>query len=212
MEEGRGMSNHRGFAGMLPGLDINTRVVLFHLGLPYPSLVQDMEHGGIWLGMPVISGVSIIPAPGEPLEVAYPTSGGKYAFHSQVRRVRLKEPLLLLASWPQAVDRTQDREFFRLPVSLPVSWRFPGTRDWVEGVTHNLSAGGALVRADIQLGITLDFKMKLRGGWVQIRARTVRKEAGGTALEFVRIRGEEQDAITAFLFREQRERRKRGLL
>ncbi len=203
-EEGRGRA--------VPGLSINTRVVLIWGELHSPSLVQDMKPEGVWLGMPLVSGVTVIPRPGQKLEVAYPGPRGRYAFKTRVRRVSLAEPALIMVEWPQRVEKTQEREFFRLPISRPLRWRREGAGDWTRSVTRDLSAGGALVRGEIPAGGSLEVEIDLPDRTVPLEADVVREDGGDTAIRFTAIGTDEQDAITAYLFETQRDMRRRGLI
>ena len=130
----------------------------------------------------------------------------------------------LKLSIPSSFTRVQRREYFRWECALPVQWEKeiceeedsgpPSGR----GTTIDLSAGGILLKTCDQLEVgesylltlTLDRRQLSTNGRVVRRKENTDKETS-FALEFIDIDEKARDTITAYIFHQQMEMRRRGL-
>lgn len=139
-------------------------------------------------------------------------------------------PVLLVDRRAKSI-RIQRRQFVRLDVSVGVKfgilWApdpFDGPTPLIfEGRTRDLSGGGILLITEIRLVPTTQLDMVINLPSKRISAvgevvmiQKVETEQDGnrywTGIRFIGIEERDRDAIVKFIFREQRERRRRGLL
>jgi c-di-GMP-binding flagellar brake protein YcgR len=133
---------------------------------------------------------------------------GLYRFDTMVRH-RQGSHLRLALPEPEALSRTQRRQYFRVPVNLPGRLYRPGAAAPVAIRLLDLSGGGARLAAAVPLtpGEAVAVEFQLQGHRLRIGGRVVRTspdhlEAG---IAFIDLREAERDRIVAFSFQRQLE-------
>ena len=114
-----------------------------------------------------------------------------------VGRRREPIPCLIINKPEHIVPVNQKREYVRLDISLPVQFRIIDEKDNAEikeGITIDISAGGALfyTKTEVNIGQKMEIKMQV-------------------AVEFDGIDEAHRDRIFKFIFKKQRERIKKGI-
>ncbi len=199
----------------------------------YSSRIEDCGEDYLVLAMPIKKRQLVPLPPGTRVWVHYLDEAGIYRFQTVVTDHRLSEPPNLTILAPEQVDRHQRRRYVRLDVRLPVEFGLLEGADagdkagdvlpLFRGWTADLSGGGmALVpEVELQPGSLMAFELKLPDGKPPLRGRgrviRVKKGEGIPGLclagvEFCGISEQERDRIVRFIFKEERLRRKMGLV
>jgi len=190
------------------------------------TVVQAMDEGVIWLAA---AGLEEGLRPGRRVSLEFRDDRAMYRMVSEIVAVKDGPVPLLGIAADGEVERLQRREYYRLPVSVPVEARPEGEEEaqWMTGHTLDLSAGGMLlsIRLDVQEGDRLELRVYLgQEEMVPAVAEVVRREslAGPElprrvprrrfGLKFVEIDMRDRDRIVRFIFREQGRLRRTGLL
>lgn len=136
---------------------------------------------------------------------------------------------LIQIEFTSDVQKVQRREYFRFPVSLGIKYRVidPSQpqalqQEYQEGMTRNLSGGGAsiLIREAVDLGTMLECLLPLgQGQEVFIHGKAVRvskRNDGGkykceVGIRFKGIERKDRESIISYIFEEQRRLIKKGL-
>jgi c-di-GMP-binding flagellar brake protein YcgR len=196
----------------------------------YSTVVADVDRTGLTLAHPLLGGRLIPVERGEPVRVEYALTGAaRIAFLTTVETVHarpLPEIRLALPD-PMRIARFQERSFVRLPIRLPLRYRmveeaFAGLNLPLnrQGEVRDLSASGIQValadecsRGDrLELAFSLgDEAFHLVGEVVRVIGRD---QSGGWlhGLRFLSMDETQRSAILRFIFAQQRERRRLGLL
>ena len=157
-----------------------------------------------------------------------PGKDGRYRGESVVLR-NAEEPVpLLWIAWPQQWERSQMREFFRVPVILPArirplvqeSEKTQANVPWAKATLRDISGGGCLVVSALALqrdeSVELEFTLEeqpLRVAAVVKRAEPLDdgSDRWALGLEFVGISERERRHIIRFAFRRQIDLHKKGM-
>lgn len=220
-----------------PGLVVNTHVEIEIGDEVYSSWVEQIDRATIVLAAPISEGQVVEIAPDTPVTVLYNDPSSLYRFETEVRSQAAKPTAQLYLKAPLEVERTQRREFvrweMRIPVTIawledhPVGQVAEAEPEIWTAQSLDISAGGLLIQSEKRMlpGHQVRIRFDLPDGPIQAEARVVRsyeeEEAlldgvcqlpCRVALSFTRISPRQQDRIVRFIFNEQREMRKKGLL
>lgn len=209
---------------MADGLQIGKRLqikVAYSEADWYSSRIEDLTGTEITIGAPIKGGELVPISPGTLLDCQFPQDDAFYAFQAEVLQRRTKPLPVLILRRPESVQRFQRRRLFRLPVVLPVTFTVAGAEDNpYKGQTLDLSGCGlSFVLSDpLELGVDLQLNVALPDGHVVVATGRVVKaqqvEIPGGAryvygVEFRDLPVTTQEQIVAYIFAEQRERRRR---
>lgn len=196
----------------------------------YSTIVDDVDNTGITLTHPMLGGRPVPIVRGESVRVEYAISGAaRIAFLSTVESIHsVPYPTIRLAHPdPLRVARFQQRSFVRLPVSIGLRYRVvteqvldlnrPPTT-W--GETVDLSASGAqvILPDTLEAGENLLIEFTLGAEPFTLIAEVVRPvgtvglKRFAYGLRFLGIDEQQRQAILRFIFAQQRELRRQGLL
>lgn len=191
----------------------------------YSTVVDDLDSTGITVVHPLLGGRPVPLERGDTVRVEYAQSGSaRIAFASTVEAVhRTPYPVIRLAHPdPIRIARFQQRSFYRLPIAMAVRYREvpdPGL-PLKQGESVDLSASGMqVVLPDVlEGGDRLEIAFTLDGRPYQVEAEVVRlvRSLGPFrfiyGLRFLGIDEQQRQAILRFIFAQQREMRRQGLL
>lgn len=220
-------------------LQVNQKVELKILDGPsrgaYVTRVEEIGRAGeVKLALPVNAGVPITVVPGDLVRCEFAEEGMACSFVTRCAGRELGPVPRLVLQAPERIDRIQRRDYVRLDVSLPVRFSVVGVPGGLEydavltfqTRTRDLSGGGALLLAPLRLvpGSRLDLLIELPDARpVHTPAEVVRladeqaslEQPGpvwATGVRFIGIDDRDREAIIRFIFGEQRERRRKGLM
>lgn len=211
-------------------LRINARLELELLGAREPARyrtrVEDVAEDEFRVALPTAGGGPAPLVAGDPVRGYLSAGHAIYVFDTVVLGRDSAEPPSLRLRVPQHFERLQRRHFVRIDARLPARYvpvlpAGPGSDPPAPRKTQtvDISGGGvALYLAEpFEPGTLLDVFIDLPDTLVSATAEVVRiirsDDRGHLAgLRFVDIRERDRDAIVRFIFQEQRERRRRGLL
>lgn len=217
-------------------LQINQKIELRILHGPdlgsYVTRVEDIgTDGTLTLALPLQSGIAVGVRVGDIVRCTYADDGNFCGFDSAcLSRAGGEVPVLVLAP-PQSIQRVQRRNYVRLNVNVPVRFSIVGAPDGFQydavltwsGTVRDLSGGGALLASPVKLiqGARLDLTIDIPGYSVATMAEVVRTApdtldptptAYPNGVRFVDIAEKEREIIIRYIFGEQRDRRKKGLV
>lgn len=191
----------------------------------YSTLVDDVDKTGITVTHPLLGGRPVPLERGESVRIEYALSGAaRIAFLSTVEAVHLTPyPIVRLAHPdPIRVARFQQRSFVRLPIALTLRYREVPDQGLPpkQGEVIDLSASGMqVVLPDVlEAGDQLRIEFALGQQPFQALAEVVRpvgtmgRNRFAYGLRFLGIDEQQRQAILRFIFAEQREMRRQGLL
>lgn len=191
----------------------------------YSTVVDDVDSSGITVTHPLLGGRPVPLERGESVRVEYALSGAaRIAFLSTVEAVhKTPYPIIRLAHPdPLRVARFQQRSFVRLPISMEVRYREVPDQGLPpkQGEAIDLSASGIqVVLPDVlEAGERLQLEFTLHGRPYQMLAEVVRQVDSlgpfrfAYGLRFLGIDEQQRQAILRFIFAEQREMRRQGLV
>jgi len=190
------------------------------------TVVQAVDEGVIWLSA---AGMDEGLKPGRRVSLEFRDDRAMYRLVSEIVAVKDRPVPLVGVSADGEVERLQRREYYRLPLSVPVEARREDEPEgqWVTGHTLDLSAGG--MRLSIRLDAQERDRLELRiyvgeEDMIPAVAEVVRREVpvgpqlpervprGRFGLRFVEIDTRDRDRIVRFIFKEQGRLRRTGLL
>lgn len=191
----------------------------------YSTMVDDVDGTGISVAHPLLGGRLVPLERGDSVRVEYAQSGSaRIAFATAVEAVyRSPYPVIRLAlPDPLRIARFQQRSFFRLPLTMAVRYREvpdPGLPP-KQGEAVDLSASGMqVILPDVlEGGDRIEIEFALDGRPYQLLAEVVRlvRSLGpfrfAYGLRFLGADEQQRQAILRFIFAQQREMRRQGLL
>lgn len=196
----------------------------------YSTYVEDVEENALVVAHPMKGPAPVPVQVGEPVRIEYsvPGAAGASILTHVVRLEQRGVPVVVLGlPSDKRIDEVQRREFVRLQVSVPLMytilyWPRDARRqgETYESRTRDLSAGGAqiLCPEHYPVGTQLDVDLKLPSEVVHVKAEVLREvercHNGGVwvAVRFVAVGYDTRETIVRYIFEEERERRRRGLL
>jgi c-di-GMP-binding flagellar brake protein YcgR len=217
---------------VLPRIQQKVELQILHgpYAAAYSTVVDDVDDSGITVAHPLMGGRIVPLRRGESVRVEFAVSGAaRIAFLSTVEAVhRAPYPVVrLVRPDPAHVARFQQRSFVRLPISIPLRYRrisepVPNLNLPLRGVGEmiDLSASGVQVALPEVLmeGDSLLIEFTLAEETFSLFAEVVRKVGAvglrsfAYGLRYLEVDESQRQAILRFIFAQQRERRRLGLL
>lgn len=213
-------------------LKVNQRVEIkilksYYVG-SYSSRVEGVEHDRVILAAPIKNGRVIPLQKGQLITVSYFGKTASFSFTTAVIEFREgKVPIVIIAQ-PQQIVRIQRRNYLRLEACVPVVFRVVDDQEHnsrpaiYHTETVDISGGGALIRSKVRLSPEDYLEIELtipRKGVINILGRVARVEKiNGSCpiylvgIDFLVIDETERDTIIQYVFEQQRELRRKGLL
>lgn len=183
----------------------------------YSSRIEAVDQNEVWIATPQEKGVLVPVGVGEELEVYLVGDNEVFYFRCRVKnRVKKGNIAYLILNMPQEVVRKQRREYVRFNVALPVLLK-KGDKT-LEATTKNVSGGGMLVHLDdkknvLEVQEEVFFCLHMNGGEIVGKAEVVRKDEPHLyGFRFTTISDKDREEIVRYIFKQQVELRKKGLL
>lgn len=214
--------------------EINQKVELRVLNGPfastYPTYVEEAGNEGITVVHPAVGGKLVPLVPGDAVRLEYAVPGmARLSFLTRVTGLDGGNVPLITVAVPdkEKVERFQQRDFVRLDANLKLLYYVvstPETSSRPGGVfrshTRDISGNGAqiLCPEPYPPGTQLDIHLEVGDRVVHAVGEVIRQVQQLSPREFwmgVRFVGldeRDRDVIIRYIFSEQRERRRRGLL
>jgi len=183
----------------------------------YPSRIEVVGEEELWIAAPQEKGVLVPVGVGE--EVVGYVLGENEIFHFEARvrnRLKKRNVAFLVLDTPEEVKRDQRRNYVRINVAHPIITR-KGDKSF-SGCTKNLSGGGMQAvfneeRNFLEIGEEVLFVLSLPEATIIGKAQVVRKEGPFCyAFQFIEISDQDREEIIHYIFKQQIELRKKGLL
>ncbi|MGQ9473009.1 MAG: flagellar brake protein [Candidatus Caldatribacteriaceae bacterium] len=183
----------------------------------YGSRIEMVRQDELWIAALQEKGVLVPVNVGEKLEIYLMGENEVFYFQCVVKnRLRKGNIAYLVLQVPQEVVRKQRREYVRFNVVLPVFLK-KGEKT-LAATTKNVSGGGMLVHLDerketLKLQEEVFFSLHMNGGEIMGKAEVVRKEDPHLyGFRFTVISDRDREEIIRYIFKQQVELRKKGLL
>ncbi|HWI62393.1 MAG TPA: PilZ domain-containing protein [Symbiobacteriaceae bacterium] len=196
----------------------------------YTTYVEVAEADGVTVVHPSVGGKLVPLAPGDTVRLEYAVMGlARVSFAARITRVLGGQVPLVTVGLPEKnqVERFQQRDFVRLDVELKLLYYVVSTPDGAArpgGVfrshTRDISGNGIqiLCPEPYPPGTQLDIHLEVGDRVVHAVGEVIRQVQQLSAREywmgvrFVGLDERDRDMIIRFIFSEQRDRRRRGLL
>lgn len=214
--------------------EINQKVELRILNGPfaaaYTTYVDGVGLQGITVVHPAVGGKPVPLAPGNAVRLEYAVTGmARLSFLSRVTALQVDHVPLVTLALPdkEKVERFQQRDFVRLDAELKLIYYIVSTPDASSrpgGVfrshTRDISGNGVqiLCPESYPPGTQLDIHLEMGDRVVHAVGEVIRQvhqlspREFWMGIRFVGLDERDRDAIIRYIFSEQRERRRRGLL
>lgn len=183
-----------------------------------PSRIEDHRQDRLWVGMPMQAGMIVIAAAGTTVLVSIVREDAPYVVPTRsIGHRQTPVPLLELAPTGR-VERRQQREYVRLPLTLTPSAMLlagDGAEAPLAVTAVNISAGGLLLRTQqaVQVGQRIRLTAALPepagalNGVVEvirvIRRQTERGRFNEVGCRFLDLNARDRDRITRFILQYQ---------
>jgi len=189
----------------------------------YRTRVEEVGTRILSVGTPFSEGRFIPLREGTVLEVVFADEISAYSFFSTIiRRVGYPIPTFIM-EFPEKIRKIQRRQFVRVPVALPITYRIvdrEGLSEVKDGIILDLSGGGIQLKTyeDLPSETILLMKMDLGTNTVEVPGMTIRsvkeqdKQSYLVSIRFHEISERLRDSIIRYVFEVQREMRKKGLV
>jgi c-di-GMP-binding flagellar brake protein YcgR len=214
--------------------EVNQKVELRVLNGPfaaaYSTYVDEAGHKGIKVVHPAVGGKPIPLAPGDAVRLEYAVPGmARVSFLTRVTALEAENVPIVIVALPdkEKVERFQQRDFVRLEAELKLLYYVVSTPEATPrpgGVfrshTRDISGNGAqiLCPESYPPGTQLDIHLELGDRVIHAVGEVIRKvqqlspREFWMGIRFVGLDERDRDVIIRYIFSEQRERRRRGLL
>jgi c-di-GMP-binding flagellar brake protein YcgR len=122
----------------------------------HKSSIQEVDEETLSISMPIRRGMFLLLKTGDKVRVEYAVKDAVYSFQANVRdRKRSNEVMLIVLERPNAISRTQRRNYVRFPVNLPIFFQLVGPDGDTlpdgevvrQGRTVDISGGGLQIVA-----------------------------------------------------------------
>ncbi len=217
----------------LKGLKINSKIEIevddLDYGGKYLSRVMEITKKDIRIMAPMHKGQIVPVHPKTPVTVFYIGERAIYSFQSVVLK-RFKDPIPCLAlKLPDKFERIQRREYVRLRIQHPLSYRLienifevksSDSEPYIETSLIDISGGGVkflsekVIETETCLEIKLGIEEFSKHSFIVKVIRYEKREDNlyEIGVAFESIPGPLQDQIVSWIFDKQREFRRRGLV
>lgn len=183
----------------------------------YGSRIEMVRQDELWIAALQEKGVLVPVSVGEKVEVYLVGENELFCSQCVVKdRLRKGNIAYLVLQVPQEVVRKQRREYVRFNVVLPVFLK--KEEKTLSATTKNVSGGGMLVHLDekkeaLKPREEVFFCLHMNGGEIMGKAEVVRREEPHLyGFRFTSISDRDREEIIRYIFRQQVELRKKGLL
>ena len=206
------------------GLPLELKVLEGPYEGKYNSRVEEVGEKILVIGAPYEQGEVIPLREGTEVSLTYWDELSAYSFESVImQRIAVPFPMFVLAM-PDSVTKIQRRNFVRIPVSYPFTFRIvleDSLSDMFEGSMLDLSGGGIQFKTKKYMdnGSLLDAHIFLPNRVLEMPLRVTRVERAEdrsglfvVSSEFYNINERMRDDIIRCVFEIQREMRKKGLV
>lgn len=212
---------------------INQKVELKLLSGPfaaaYSTYIDDVETSEISVARPLVGGEPVALAVGDLVRLEYAIAGAaRIAFVTRVAGLEHRGVPVVLLAMPEKtqVERFQQRDFVRLEATLNLMYYVSHTPDGtprptglIQSRTRDISGNGAQILCPeaYPMGTRLDIHLEVEGRTVHIVGEVIRAVQAAQreywmGVRFVGLEERDRDTIIRYIFNEQRERRRRGLI
>lgn len=195
----------------------------------YSTHVVGVDNRSISVVHPMVGGHLLVLNPGEAVRVEFAVRGSRLSYVARVLEVdtRVLPVVVFSLPAPGRVERYQQRDFFRLEASLPLTYAVRYLPDGsvrsgakFRTTTRDISGNGAqILCAELYpKGALLDIELELENGVVSITGEVVRlveqlsRREFWQGIRFIGLEQQSRDLIIRYIFKEQRRRRQLGLL
>lgn len=208
-----------------PGLPLELDVLEGVYKGKYRSQVEEMGEKILVIGAFYEQGEVVPLREGTKVKLTYWDELAAYSFEAVImQRIAIPLPMFVLAL-PDSIARIQRRSYVRIPIAYPMTFRIvleDGVSDKYEGVMLDLSGGGVRFRFKTQIFMEQDSLLEanifLPDEILQASLRVIRVDESENNSEYI-VSGEffniserQRDQIVRFVFKIQRELRKKGLI
>ncbi len=193
----------------------------------YSTRVEEVEVDRFKVALPTVQGVPVALLTGDRITCLAYLSDGQYQFTTEVLGRQMSPLPVVIFALPTKMEKIQRRDYHRLGVNLPVRYNLvtspeegaDSTPETKRSRLTNLSGGGCSIVLDeaMEAGTLLDLYITLSSGPETYATAEVVRVNGTTnngfvtGCRFVRLEKRALNEIIHYIFREERERRKRGL-
>lgn len=196
----------------------------------FSTYVADRTSHSLDLAHPRVDGRLIAVSPGDLVHVEFAVRGAaRVAFDTRVTELAEEGVPVIRVALPTAsrIDRVQQRDFVRLETRIALTYSvlsFPDQavvpRGLFQSHTRDLSAnGGQVLCFDYYpSGTQLDIYMELNGDLIHLVGEVIRHISTDynrqvwTGIRFVGLAEKDRELLVRYVFNQQRELRRRGLL
>lgn len=203
--------------------------IQLHSGpIRYKSRVEGILDTNLIVGAPIVRGEIIPIKAGKDVTISYLDNIALYTFDTKVLAVNLKPIPTITLDKPRNVRRVQRRNFVRIDSKIPITYRklqedLKKAPEVYEGTTIDISGGGIMFSTTIKpnlndlLEINLELPDQIKiiavGKVVRVFDKRIdKKTIYSVGVEFTIIEEADRDKIIRYIFNQQRELRRKGLL
>ena len=202
-------------------------------GVFYKSMIQEVTDDYLAVSVPSHRGREITLIPGDVLKCRVYSEDAQYNFSTTVLGKKLESLRLILLATPTRVERTQNRDFVRVKLQIPVRYEKADSGanpdDIVQpvysGFTVDISGGGMQLlvshpyAVDTLLAILFEIEDEKKANMViRTLGKVCRKERSPKSenryilgIRFEEITEQKRDQVIAFLFRKMLEQKFLGV-
>jgi c-di-GMP-binding flagellar brake protein YcgR len=190
----------------------------------YRTKVEEVqEDSTLTIGVPIVEGQFIPLREGTSLEVTFSDAWSAYSFNSVILN-RFSEPIpTFIIKYPEKINKIQRRKFVRIPVVRPLKYKvYQEQEDGEEkiGSMKDLSGGGLRFqsREDLPLKTKLEIRTNMDAEDLEVPGLVIRcikdedTDLFNISIEFQDISEKTRDQIVGYVFKIQREMRRKGLI
>lgn len=212
-------------------LKINQQIEIIDDEITYKSIVQDMNKDGLFISYPIHHNKPLLIHSGSVIEFFITTEKDIVKCKSIVLGKKKEENInLLVLSLPEVIERVQRREYFRLPITMPIKYYglpkdrfYKSLRDVPSGyfsrlinsVSVDISGGGIKIVTNeihnqgdyIIISINVPQEINILCSVVRIE-QSEEKNKYKLALKYEGIEEKTRDKIIQFIFNKLREQSK----
>jgi len=185
----------------------------------YITSIQEINKENILIAMPYQKSQPLILNQGNEIFIRFSGEDAAYAFKTRtIGRVEDKVPLYVLAK-PKEIERVQQRDFVRCPISIPVKYAIVREEtknlEYFHAYSVDISGGGIKLalnhpyRPGVKLMVSfqlnsedtpIDFELEGKVVRLEVKELKDSRRLFHTGIAFLNISPREQDSIVAYIF------------
>ncbi|MCF8009910.1 MAG: PilZ domain-containing protein [Clostridiales bacterium] len=185
----------------------------------YVTSVEKKESGGFYIGLPYQSSKPLILIAGDTVACKFSGQDSTYSFSTRVINQVKDQITMYILAFPETIERVQQRNFVRVPVTLPVKYAVEqdkGKKNKFKNATSiDLSSGGMKLAVKEYLNyntilyLVFELEVNKKLTTFEVMGRIVRVEAVKIGenyyiyhlgVKFLELSRAVQDKIMAYLF------------